>query len=135
MAAEGGEQEQAAYLAALGAEAGAAGGPPLSHTALPAAVRRLLGLGLVYTGPGVPCEKTKTTKAHLIRRSSRLTAEGVAGRLHGDIQRGFLRAEVAKAEALLEHASFAAAKDAGCVRTEGRDYVVEDREVVLIKWK
>ena len=134
VAAKGGEQEEAAYLAALGAEAGAAGGPPLSHTALPAAVRRLLGLGLVYTGPGVPKENTGTVRAHLIR-SGGLTAEGLAGRLHGDILRGFVCAEVAPATELLQHASYSQAKDSGCVRTEGRGYVLAADDVVVVKWK
>ena len=63
-----------------------------------------------------------------------LTAGELAGRIHGDIQRGFVRAEVVPAPTLLEHSSYAAAKEAGCIRTEGRDARVDDRDVVLIKW-
>ena len=106
----------------------------LSHTVLPTMVRGLLGLGVVYTGPGVPRQNTATVKAHLVRRG-RLTAEELAGRLHGDILRGFVCAEVAPASELLQHASYSRAKDAGCVRTEGRGHVLTPGDVVLIKWK
>ena len=87
-----GDEEQAEYLEDLGLEAGPC---PLSHTVLPSMVLELLGLGLVYTGPGVPRESTGTVKAHLLRRGS-LTAEDLAGRLHGDILRGFMCAEAAQ---------------------------------------
>ena len=87
-----GDEEQAEYLEDLGLEAGPC---PLSHTVLPSMVLELLGLGLVYTGPGVPRESTGTVKAHLLRQGS-LTAEDLAGRLHGDILRGFMCAEAAQ---------------------------------------
>lgn len=126
-----GSDEQAEYLEDLGLEAGPC---PLSHTVLPSMVLKLLGLGLVYTGPGVPRESTGTVKAHLLRQGS-LTAEDLAGRLHGDILRGFMCAEVAPAAALLQHESYGRAREAGCVRTEGRGYALESDDVVLIKWK
>ena len=108
----------------------------LSYSVLPTMVRRLLGLSLAYTGPGVPPERSRTTRAHLFRDSDGLTAVGLAGRIHGEIERGLMCAEVASASALLEHASFTGAKDAGgCVRTEGRDYAVSSGDVVLVKWK
>ncbi|KAK3286717.1 hypothetical protein CYMTET_5740 [Cymbomonas tetramitiformis] len=106
----------------------------LSHNALPKAMLSLLGLSIAYTGPGVPQEKSRTTRAHLFPAGG-LTAEGLAGRIHGDIYKGFLKAEVVPAPVLLEHPTFASAKDAGCVRTEGREYTLESGEVVLIKWK
>ena len=93
----------------------------------------LLGLGLVYTGPGVAPERSKTTRAHLTRGG--LTAEGLADRIHGDIRKGFVCAEVAPAQSLLQHASFAAAKEAGCVKTEGRDYVLSAGDVTHIRWR
>ena len=55
--------------------------------------------------------------------------------MHGDIQKGFIRAEVTPATTLLDHASYNAAKEAGAVRTEGKDAVLQDKDVVLIKWK
>ena len=45
------------------------------------------------------------------------------------------RAEVCQARDLLQHASYAAAKESGCMRTEGRDYGLVDGEVVCVKWK
>lgn len=132
--AELGSEEQAAYLEALGMDAKECLELGLSHRVLPTMVRQLLGLDLVYTGPGVPRENTETVKAHLVRRGS-LTAEGLAGRLHGDILRGFVCAEVAPAATLLQHASYSRAKDAGCVRTEGRGYVLAPSDVVLVKWR
>jgi ribosome-binding ATPase YchF (GTP1/OBG family) len=106
----------------------------LSYNKLPRLVLDLLDLRVVYTGPGVPPERSQTTKAYLLS-NQQMTAEGLAGRLHGEIQKGFIRAEVTKASDLLIHEHYAAAKEAGCVRTEGRDYVLTADDVVLIKWK
>ena len=107
----------------------------MSYTVLPTMVRELLDLFLVYTGPGVPPERSRTTKAYLYPRANPPTTLQLAGRLHGDIQRGFIRAEVASAATLLEHPSYTAAKDAGVVRGEGKDAVLEDGDVIVIKWK
>jgi GTP-binding protein YchF len=104
------------------------------NTALPSLICKLLNLSVVYTGPGVPPERSRTTRAHLFPTNS-WTANDLARRLHGDIQKGFIRAEVVPAELLLEHDSYTAAKEAGCIRTEGRDYVLNSNDVVLIKWK
>ncbi len=126
------EGEQIEYLASLGSPA-----EPrelLSYHVLPSLVRELLGLSLVYTGPGVAPERSKTTRTHVVSRGG-LTAEGLASRIHGDIRKGFICAEVAPAATLLQHASFAAAKDAGCVKTEGRDYVLSAGDVAHIRWR
>jgi hypothetical protein len=50
------------------------------------------------------------------------------------MQRGFVRAEVIGWEDLVEAGSFAAARDAGRLRTEGRDYVVVDGDVITIRF-
>jgi hypothetical protein len=111
----------------------------MGYSALPNKIRQLLNLMVVYVGPGVAPERSRTTKAFLMRQSAvsseTHTAIGLAGRLHGDIVKGFMRAEVTSADTLLEHASYAAAKEAGVVRTEGKEYVLDDHDVVLIKWK
>ena len=107
----------------------------MSYTVLPTMVRQLLDLFIVYTGPGVPPERSRTTKAYLYSKATAPTTLQLAGRLHGEIQRGFIRAEVANAAILLEHPSYNAAKDAGVVRGEGKDAALEDGDVVFIKWK
>lgn len=129
------EDAQLAYLETCGMESD---GKPLdealSYNVLPTAVRSLLNLGLVFTGPGVPPERSCTTRAHLHKRG-RLTAEALAGRIHGTIEKGFITAEVAPAADLLQHASFGAAREAGCVRTEGRTGALCDGDVVHVRWK
>jgi len=137
--AEKSVNEQLEYLDGLGMNVGSddAGSPAqklLSHHVLPTRIRELLDLDVVYTGPGVPPERSRTTKAHLFRRGA-LTADDLADRLHGDLQKGFIRAEVVPAPRLLECGSYGAAKTMGQVRGEGRDYVLADQDVILIKWK
>jgi ribosome-binding ATPase len=66
-----------------------------------------------------------------VRRGS--TAYEAAGQVHSEIQAGFVRAEVIGWRQLVEAGSYAAARERGTLRTEGRDYVVEDGDVVTIK--
>jgi GTP-binding protein YchF len=128
------KEEQLQYLASLGVEDDDMDYQQLfSYNVLPTMAKHLLGLSVVYTGPGVPPERSKTTRAHLV--STGLTAEGLSGRLHGDIEKGFIRAEVTPAPILLDLPNYTAAKEAGCIRTEGREYKLDGDEVVLIKWK
>ena len=58
------------------------------------------------------------------------TAWQAAGRIHGDIQKKFVRAEVVPIEELFSCGSFAHARDKGVLRIEGRDYVVADGDVM-----
>lgn len=106
----------------------------LSYHALPLLVKYVLDLSLVYTGPGVPLEKSQTTKTHIMSSSS-MSAVSLAGKLHGDIQKGFMNAEVVKAEDLIQYHNYNEAKDDGSIRMEGKDYILQDNDVVLIKWK
>lgn len=108
----------------------------MSYNVLPLLVKDLLHLSLVYTGPGVPPERSQTTKTHLFQAGS-MTASDLAGKLHGEIQRGFIRAEVMNAHEFIGHGydTYSAAKDDGNVRVEGRDYVIQGDDIVLIKWK
>jgi ribosome-binding ATPase len=57
-------------------------------------------------------------------------AQLAAGEIHSDIQRGFIRAEVVGYDALVTRGSMAACKEAGEVRLEGKDYVVQDGDVI-----
>ncbi len=69
------------------------------------------------------------TRAWTIRRGS--TAAEAAGKIHSDIQKGFIRAEVVAYEDMVHYGSRPAARDAGKARSEGRDYIVKDGDVIL----
>jgi hypothetical protein len=56
-----------------------------------------------------------------------------AGEIHTDIQKGFVRAEVIGWDALVEAGGYAAARDKGVLRLEGRDYVMRDGDVITVK--
>jgi ribosome-binding ATPase len=88
---------------------------------------RLLGLVTFFTAVG-----DKEVRARSLPSGS--TAYDAAGRVHTDMQRGFVRAEVIGWEDLVSAGSFAAARDAGRLRTEGRDYIVADGDVITIKF-
>src|SRR6202167_4303080 len=60
-----------------------------------------------------------------------MTAPEAAGAIHGDIQRGFIKADVVNWQDLLAAGSFAAAKEKAQVRLEGKEYVVQDGDVIL----
>ncbi len=62
------------------------------------------------------------------------TAYDAAGKIHSDFQQGFIRAETLDYETLLAYKSFEAAREAGKVRQEGRDYVVAENEVLLFRF-
>ena len=128
------EKEQKDYLESLGVDDTCSILTSLSHNTLPTMIMRLLNMNLAYTGPGVPPERSKTTRAFLFYKG-KLTASDLAARIHGDIEKGFIKAEVIPASTLLCYDSFVAAKDAGKIRTEGRDYTLEENDVVLIKWR
>ncbi|HSJ17985.1 MAG TPA: DUF933 domain-containing protein, partial [Solirubrobacterales bacterium] len=61
------------------------------------------------------------------------TAWDAAGRVHSDIQAGFVRAEVIPWRELVEAGGYAAARERGVLRTEGREYVVADGDVITIR--
>jgi ribosome-binding ATPase YchF (GTP1/OBG family) len=72
------------------------------------------------------------TRAWMIPRGA--TAVQAAGVIHTDIERGFIRAEVIAWDQLLEIGSLQAAKDRGAVRLEGKDYTVQDGDVILFRF-
>jgi GTP-binding protein YchF len=74
----------------------------------------------------------KEARAHAIERGT--TAWGAAGKIHTDIQRGFVRAEVASWEALVDAGGYAGARERGTLRLEGRDYVMRDGDVMTVKF-
>jgi GTP-binding protein YchF len=61
-------------------------------------------------------------------------APGAAGKIHTDFERGFIRAEVVSYEDLVACGTIAAAKEKGLVRLEGKEYVVQDGDVILFRF-
>src|SRR6202040_882990 len=82
----------------------------------------LLGLQSYFTGGGYEC------RAWGIRKG--ILAPQAAGAIHTDFERGFIKAEVIRWDELLRHGSEAAAKSRGAMRVEGKDYVVQDGDVI-----
>ena len=61
-------------------------------------------------------------------------APQAAGKIHTDFEKGFIRAEVVAYNDLIECGSHAAAKEKGLVRSEGKEYVIQDGDVVLFRF-
>lgn len=61
-------------------------------------------------------------------------APAAAGRIHTDFERGFIRAEVIPYEAFMQHGSLAAVRAAGAMRVEGKDYVVQDGDLIYFRF-
>lgn len=61
-------------------------------------------------------------------------APKAAGKIHSDIERGFIRAEIVSYEDLIREGSMAAAKEKGLVRSEGKEYVMQDGDIVLFRF-
>ncbi len=74
----------------------------------------------------------REVRAWSVRRGA--TAPEAAGRVHSDMQRGFIRAEVIPWDELLRAGSWAAAREHGLIRTEGRDYLIQDGDVCLFRF-
>ena len=64
---------------------------------------------------------------------SGMTAQKAAGTIHSDIERGFIKAEVVNWEDLLKAGGFPAARERGQVRLEGKEYIVQDGDVILFR--
>ena len=87
---------------------------------------KLLGL-ISYLTAG-----EKETRAWTIENGTK--APQAAGKIHSDFEKGFIRAEVVDYETLLQCGSYNAAKEKGKVRSEGKDYVFRDGDVVLFRF-
>ena len=71
-------------------------------------------------------------RAWTIRKGTR--APQAAGKIHTDFERGFIRAEVISFDDLMACGTMAAAKDKGLVRSEGKEYVMRDGDIVLFRF-
>ena len=61
-------------------------------------------------------------------------APGAAGKIHSDFERGFIRAEIVSYDDLVKCGTMAAAREAGLYRSEGKDYVMKDGDIVLFRF-
>ena len=74
----------------------------------------------------------KETRAWTIVKGTK--APQAAGKIHSDFERGFIRAEVVDYQTLLDCKGYAGAKEKGKVRSEGKDYVMQDNDVVTFRF-
>ena len=86
----------------------------------------LLGLISFLTAGSDEC------RAWTIRRGTK--APQAAGKIHSDFERGFIRAEVIAYDDLMRLGSMNAAKEAGLVRSEGKEYIMKDGDIVLFRF-
>mgnify|MGYP000782716991 CR=1 FL=1 len=86
----------------------------------------LLGL-ISYLTAGEP-----EVRAWTIKRGTK--APQAAGKIHTDFERGFIRAEVVSYDDLIACGSHTAAKEKGLIRLEGKDYVVQDGDIMLFRF-
>ncbi|MDR2648610.1 MAG: redox-regulated ATPase YchF [Clostridiales bacterium] len=87
---------------------------------------KLLGLiSFLTAGP-------KESRAWTITAGTK--AAGAAGKIHSDLERGFIRAEIVAYGDLIRSGSYAAARESGLVRSEGREYIMRDGDVTLFRF-
>jgi len=113
------EDDRRDFLEALGVEEG-------GLKSLITATYTLLGLRTYLT------TGEQETRAWTI--CAGMTAPQAAGVIHSDFERGFIRADTVAYDALVEHGSMNAAKDKGLVRSEGKDYIVREGDVLLFRF-
>lgn len=75
--------------------------------------------------------KKKKAKEEEARK---LAEQQAAGKIHSDIERGFIKAEIVSYEDLVREGSMVAAKEKGLVRSEGKEYIMQDGDIVLFKF-
>ncbi|QLE58873.1 redox-regulated ATPase YchF [Nostoc sp. TCL26-01] len=113
------EEDKADFLASLGVKEG-------GLKSLITATYTLLGLRTYFTsGP-------KETRAWTINAG--MSAPQAAGVIHSDFERGFIRAETVAYNDLVANGSINAAKEKGLVRSEGKEYIVQEGDVMLFRF-
>ncbi|MBR6918324.1 MAG: redox-regulated ATPase YchF [Clostridia bacterium] len=112
-------EEKALFLADLGIE-------DSGLTKLIKKSYSLLGLiSYLTAGP-------KEVRAWTIKRGTK--APQAAGKIHSDFERGFIRAEIVSYDDLVSCGSMAAVKEKGLLRSEGKEYIMQDGDVVLFRF-
>ena len=71
-------------------------------------------------------------RAWTIKKNTK--APKAAGKIHSDIERGFIKAEVVSFDDLIREGSMVAAREKGLVRSEGKEYIMQDGDIVLFKF-
>ena len=71
-------------------------------------------------------------RAWTIKRGTK--APQAAGKIHSDFERGFIRAEVVSYDDLMACGTMAAAREKGLIRSEGKEYVVQDGDIILFRF-
>jgi hypothetical protein len=112
-------EDQAAFLEDLG----------LDQPALARFIRTSYGLLELISFFTVGADEVR---AWTIRRGT--PARQAAGRIHSDLERGFIRAEVMPYDVFMEYGSEQAVKDAGRFQIEGKDYIVADGDILSIRF-
>jgi GTP-binding protein YchF len=113
------EEDKADFLESLGVKEG-------GLKSLIRATYTLLGLRTYFTtGP-------KETRAWTINEG--MSAPQAAGVIHSDFERGFIRAETVAYNDLVAHGSMNGAKEKGLVRSEGKEYIVQEGDVMLFRF-
>ncbi len=113
------EEEKPEFLQALG----------IQESGLDQLIRagyKLLGLiSFLTAGP-------KEVRAWTIQQGTK--APGAAGKIHTDFERGFIRAEIVAYDDLMACGTYAAARDKGLVRSEGKEYVMKDGDITVFRF-
>ena len=112
--------EAAEYLSSLGVES-------TGTSELIGATYRILGLITFFTG------NEKEIRARAVRRGT--TALQAAGHVHSDIERGFIAAEVLGFDVLVQEESIHHAREDGRLRREGKQYEVQDGDVIFFRFQ
>ncbi|MEK7706044.1 MAG: DUF933 domain-containing protein [Myxococcota bacterium] len=111
--------DQKAFLADLGLEA------PARDRFVRTAYAQLDLISFLTAGPD-------ECRAWTIKRGT--SARAAAGKIHSDIERGFIRAEVIAFEDFRQHPSEAKCREAGKLRLEGKDYIVQDGDIMHVRF-